>query len=324
MISVLLIAVIILLYSFQTLFCRLYNNCYPGRSATAPFVYNVFYGVFVSLATLVITSFRFSPSPSTVMYGLMNSVVLFMYNIMLIKATETGSYAIANLSLLAGGILLPLAQSVIVYRIPLNALQYAGVIIMLVSFGFLNADGLLPGKKEKAAQPKKRTLFPLFCALLFLANGSYGALLNAQQEAMKPAEAIVETAETEEAAEITEADSERGEMIILTFLPTAFMGMAVVAVKNKRETFAQFRQTKKSALHLFACCASAAMAINLLVYVMKFVNVPVLYTVENGGVLVVSVLYATVLFKEKITPFKAVGLTLALISLILLGAATAG
>ena len=45
--------------------------------------------------------------------------------------------------------------------------------------------------------------------------------------------------------------------------------------------------------------------------------------VENGGVLVFSVLYATWLFKEKITPFKAVGLLLALAALVLLGAATA-
>ena len=45
---------------------------------------------------------------------------------------------------------------------------------------------------------------------------------------------------------------------------------------------------------------------------------PVLYTVENGGVLVLSVMFAVFLFKEKITPFKAVGLLLALSSLVML------
>jgi len=321
MISVLLILLMIVLYSFQTLFCRLYNNVYPGREDTAPFVYNVFYGVFVSAVTLIIERFQFSASPETVLYGLLNSVVLFTYNIMLIKATGTGSYAIANLSLLAGGILLPLAQSVIIYKVPLNFLQYTGVAVMLVSFLFLNADGLFGAKKEKSPEKKKRSLFPLFCALLFLANGAYGALFNAQQSEVKLNAAQEAGAAVQEFE--SEYDTERGEMIILTFLPTAVMGLCTVAAKNGRNTLSQFRQTKKSALYLLACCASAALAINLLVYVMTLVNVPVLYTVENGGVLIFSGIYATWLFKEKITPFKAAGLLLALISLVLLGAATA-
>ena len=53
-------------------------------------------------------------------------------------------------------------------------------------------------------------------------------------------------------------------------------------------------------------------------YVMQLVNVPVLYTVENGGVLVLSVVFAVFFFREKITPFKAVGLLLALSSLVML------
>ncbi|MBQ5770534.1 MAG: hypothetical protein IIW08_05095 [Clostridia bacterium] len=322
MLSVLLIAFMILLYSFQTLFCRLYNDVYPGREETAPFVYNVFYGVFVSVVTLAMEGFHISASPETVLYGLLNSVVLFTYNIMVIKATGAGSYAIANLSLLAGGILIPLAQSVVFYRVPLNFMQYAGVVIMLLSFLFLNADGLFTGKKDKAEKkPKKRSLFPVFCALLFLANGAYGSLFNAQQESMKINAAQSAGVSVQEFD--GEYDTERGEMIILTFLPTAVMGLCLVGAQNGRNTLSQFRQTKKSALYLFLCCASAALAINLLVYVMTLVNVPVLYTVENGGVLVLSVLYATWLFKEKITPFKAVGLLLALVSLVLLGAATA-
>lgn len=332
MLSIVLIVLIVLLYSFQTLFCRLYNDRYPGRKDTAPFVYNVFYGVFVTLVTLALNGFSFRPSLPTVLYGLLNSLALFLYNYTLIKATESGSYAIANLSLLAGGILIPLAQSVIVFKQPLNTLQYLGVGIMLAAFGFLNADGLLPGKKS-AGQMKKRSLFPLFCAFLFLANGAYGAFFNAQQEAMKPAghapaaseiasAAASDVRTAPEASEAPAYDTERSEMIVLTFLPTAALGFALVAAKNKRETLRQFMLPRRAALYLLICCASAAIAVNLLVYVMRFVSVPVLYTVDNGGVLVMSVLYATFLFKEKLTPNKCAGLALALISLILLGAAT--
>ena len=49
----------------------------------------------------------------------------------------------------------------------------------------------------------------------------------------------------------------------------------------------------------------------------------VLFTVENGGVLIMSALYATFLFKEKLTAPKIIGLVIAVISMALLGYATA-
>lgn len=288
----------IVLYACQTLFCRLYNQRYPGEESTSPFVYNVIYGVFVSVVTFAVGKGRFAPSTATVLLGLLNGAVLFGYNLSLIKATAGGSYAVANLCLLAGGILIPLFQSVIVYHVPLNALQYAGVAVMLAAFLFLNLDGIVGGKKEAKAKTAASRLFPLFCALLFLFNGLYGALLNAQQEAT--------------------GNTQREEMIIVTFLFTALLGFAMLLAKRGRGRLAAFRQTKGSALCMLLCCISAAAALNLLMYVMQLVNVPVLYTVENGGVLVLSVVFAVFLFKEKITPFKAVGLLLALSSLVML------
>lgn len=298
MTSTLLIALMIVLYACQTLFCRLYNQRYPGEESTSPFVYNVIYGVFVSVVTFAMGKGRFAPSTATVLLGFLNGAVLFGYNLSLIKATAGGSYAVANLCLLAGGILIPLFQSVIVYHVPLNALQYAGVAVMLAAFLFLNLDGIIGGKKEAKAKTAASRLFPLFCALLFLFNGLYGALLNAQQEAT--------------------GNTQREEMIIVTFLFTALLGFAMLLAKRGRGSLAAFRQTKGSALCMLLCCISAAAALNLLMYVMQLVNVPVLYTVENGGVLVLSVVFAVFLFKEKITPFKAVGLLLALSSLVML------
>ena len=298
MTSTLLIALMIVLYACQTLFCRLYNQRYPGEESTSPFVYNVIYGVFVSVVTFAVGKGRFAPSTATVLLGLLNGAVLFGYNLSLIKATAGGSYAVANLCLLAGGILIPLFQSVIVYHVPLNTLQYAGVAVMLAAFLFLNLDGIVGGKKEAKAKTAASRLFSLFCALLFLFNGLYGALLNAQQEAT--------------------GNTQREEMIIVTFLFTALLGFAMLLAKRGRGSLAAFRQTKGSALCMLLCCISAAAALNLLMYVMQLVNVPVLYTVENGGVLVLSVVFAVFLFKEKITPFKAVGLLLALSSLVML------
>lgn len=297
MISVLLIALVILLYSFQTLFCRLYNKAYPGREDVSPFVYCAYYGVFVSVATFLFGGCTFSPSWQTVLFGLLNTFALLLYNVMVIKATSTGSYAIANLSLLSGGILIPLLESVLIFSGKLLPIQYIGIFLMLIAFGFLNADGLFTRKGEK--KPKTNRMFYIYCALLFLANGAYGALFNAQQKLLN--------------------EAERTEMIILTFLPSALIGLLIVFSKAKKDTPACFRQTRLSALHLILCCISATAAINLLVYIMSLVDVAVLFTVENGGVLIMSALYAAFLFKEKLTLPKIIGLAIAVVSMVLLG-----
>lgn len=300
MLSVVLIALVIVLYSFQTLFCRLYNNCYPGKEEVSPFVYCAYYGVFVSVATFFFGSCSFSPSWQTVLFGLLNAFALLLYNITLIKATATGSYAIANLSLLSGGILIPLLESVLIFGGVLQPIQYAGIALMLIAFGFLNADGLFAKKGEK--KEKSNRMFYVYCALLLLANGAYGALFNAQQKLLN--------------------EAERTEMIILTFLPSAIIGFIMVLAKEKKNTLACFKQTRLSTLHLILCCISATIAINLLVYIMSLVDVAVLFTVENGGVLIMSALYAAFLFKEKLTLPKIIGLVIAVISMALLGYAT--
>ncbi|MBR3929893.1 MAG: EamA family transporter [Clostridia bacterium] len=300
MLSVILIALVIVLYSFQTLFCRLYNKAYPGREDVSPFVYCAYYGVFVSVATFFFGGCTFSPSWQTVLFGLLNTFALLLYNITLIKATATGSYAIANLSLLSGGILIPLLESVLIFDGVLSPIQYAGIFLMLIAFGFLNADGFF--KKKGEAKEKTGKMFYVYCALLLLANGAYGAFFNAQQKLLN--------------------EAERTEMIILTFLPSAAIGFLMVMAKAKKSTLACFKQTRLSALHLLLCCISATVAINLLVYIMSLVDIAVLFTVENGGVLIMSALYAVILFKEKITLNKIIGLVIAVISMALLGYAT--
>ena len=75
MLSMLLIALVIVLYSFQTLFCRLYNKAYPGSEDVSPFVYCVYYGVFVSVATFLFGGCKFDPSWQTVLFGLLNALV---------------------------------------------------------------------------------------------------------------------------------------------------------------------------------------------------------------------------------------------------------
>ena len=133
-ISVLLIAGIILLYSFQTLFCTLYNHRYPGKAECAAPAFCAMEGVFITLITWALNGFRFHASPPTLLFGCLNGLVLLGYNSSLMAAGKRGSYAFFNMALQYGAILSPLVYSAVFLREGTTALQWAGVGLMLIAF----------------------------------------------------------------------------------------------------------------------------------------------------------------------------------------------
>ena len=105
---VLLLAVLALLHSFQTLFCTLYTSRYAGRSELASPVFCVLQSVVIALFTWVCSGFVTEAAPLTIVFGVLNALMLYGFNTSLIKAGSLGSYAFLNMMLLFGGLLVPL------------------------------------------------------------------------------------------------------------------------------------------------------------------------------------------------------------------------
>ncbi|MBO5669646.1 MAG: EamA family transporter, partial [Candidatus Methanomethylophilaceae archaeon] len=63
---------------------------------------------------------------------------------------------------------------------------------------------------------------------------------------------------------------------------------------------------------------SAAAAANLLLYNLTQMSSSILYTIDNGAVLVLSILYSLVLFREKPTGEQVVGMGIAVLSIVLI------
>lgn len=290
--SNLLIALLVLLYTCQSGFCNLYQRHYPGEKAYSSQVYSVCYGMIVAMATLLFARFSFAPSLATVLLGIFNGVVLVLYNLFLIQASANGPFSIVMLFNIAGGILVPMAWSILVDGTKLSVLQYIAIGVMLVSFVFLTREDK---KEEETAKPK----FFLYCMLLFLVNGSYGTLLNIQKNLA--------------------GDGESAEMIVVTFGASAVLAMVLLLTQAGKKALTGFRQNGKSALFMLLASLSAAAAVNTLMYAMGLMNVAVLYAMDHGGVLMVSVLWSAVLLKEKLGRNKIIGLILAAIAIFGLG-----
>lgn len=287
-----LVLLLILLYSFQSGFANMFQRSYPGDKRYASQVYSVFYGLIVSAATLVFAGFSFHPSVTTVILGVINGAILVTYNSMLIRASASGPFSVVMIFNLSGGILIPMVWSIVVDRLPLSPLQYAAIALMLVSFVFLNRED----KKTPVSAG-----FLMYTLLLGLANGIYGTLLNVQKNLLN--------------------ESENAEMIVCTFLSSAVFAFVLLLLQAGREALPGFRQNVRSALYVTAASVSAAAAVNLLMHALGLVNVAVLYAMDNGGVLLVSVLWSTVILKEKLGKPKLIGLILAVIAIFTLGIA---
>ncbi|MGN0764349.1 MAG: hypothetical protein ACI4MK_13210, partial [Aristaeellaceae bacterium] len=71
-------------------------------------------------------------------------------------------------------------------------------------------------------------------------------------------------------------------------------------------------------LYVILACVSATAAVNLMLYILTLMDSSILYTIDSGAVLVLSMLYALLLFREKPSRVQAVGMAAAVASIVLI------
>lgn len=285
--SNLLVAVLVLLYTFQSAFCNLYAKHYPGKKAHSSAVYSVLYGLIVAAGTFVFAKFALHPSTLTLVLGILNGAALVTYNTLLIKAAALGPFSVTMIFNLSGGILIPLFWSALHDGESLSPWQYAAIAVMLLSFVLLNLEEKKDGERARVSLP-----FILTVTLLGCVNGLYGTFMNT--------------------VERTFDGAENADMIIVTFFSSAVLALLLLLIRAKGESLPAFRQTPRSAFFALSASVCACAAINLLMHALSLINVAVLYTLNNGGVLIVSVLWSVAVLREKLGRTKAVGLVLAI------------
>lgn len=285
----LLLAVLVVLYTFQSYFCKLFTTvCKGGESSTS--VFNAIFGCVIGLVTLCVYGFRFQPSPATWGLGIANAVLLFVYNASLIGSAKRGSYAFLNIVSLFGSILIPMLSSTILFGDVLGGWQIFAVCLMLLSFVIMNAGGVsLRGTSG---------MYYVFCILLFCANGLFSAVLDVQQRLLN--------------------GQERGEMVMISYLGTMILSIAYLAVTRKKEFVSSFCVGGKAFLFAVGSGTVAVVAVNLLLYLLNRIPATVLYSINNGGVLLLSVLFAAVFLREKLSIGQKIGILTSVVSIVIL------
>lgn len=295
MVDILLILFMALCHALQTLFSRLFNRDCQCDAKASPLVFAVLFGGAIGLFTFASGGFAFAPSALTVWLGLCNAAVLLLFNLSQISAAARGSYAVMTISMLFGGILIPMIVSAVKLGQTLGILQIAAVLLMLAAFVFLNAKGI-NGKKNQRG-------FWISCLLLGISNGAYGAVNTLQANLL--------------------AGGERTEMILISYLGSAVLAFILLAVQCRRDVFRVFCVGKRSGLWGLCCFAIATLAVNLMLFVLSRCNTTVATTLDNGGVLIFSAIFAMVIFHERQNKLQWIGLLCALTSIVMLSIAGA-
>ncbi len=289
-----IIALVILLYTLQSLFTRLYTDHYPGDKGLTTPVFAVVCGLIVTAVSFIFSGFSFSCGWLTVLLGIINAAILYGYDAFIIKASATGPYSILMTFSLTGGIVVPAIVSWLFFNVPFSWVQ---LISILIIFGAVLMISKKEGEEENKEEHKKhRTFFLIICTLLGLANGLYGVLLNTQQELTGVAE--------------------KEEMVVVTFMGAALISLIQIIVKEKKNTIAAFRQTKHSLIYLLLTALVSALAINALVIALEGANATLVYTFDNAGVLLLSAIASAILFKEKLSKLNIIGCIIMSIGLI--------
>ncbi len=288
--AVALIVCGVICYTGQSFFNKLYSISYTGPAVAATPVFATIYGFFTGLVTLAYNGFQFQASSMTLWLGLANGVVLFLFNLCAINAARSGPYAFQSLMCLSGDILVPLFFSVLWWRDKLPALKIVGIAVMLLSFVLFNRNGF-------QFEGAKKGYF-LWVMALFAVNGVYGVLIDSQQRLL--------------------LQTERNEMIITTFVVSAIVSLIYLLAVQGKLFVGAFSMPKKTWAFAFGSSIFAAAAVNLLMISLANVQTSILYSVENGGVLIMSTLLSAVVLKEKLNRNMIIGIAVAVVSLVLL------
>lgn len=283
---IMIFVLMVMLYSFQSLFLKYYNMSRGGRGEMQ---FSVVYGAVAGICTLAVNGFSYAPSTATLAIGLINALMLLTYNISMSRAGALGSYAFMMICLLSGGILVPMVYDALYWGTSFTPVQLIAVAFMIAAFVVMNLDGF---------REKKSGRYLIWTIILFAANGAYGVLMNLQQRLTNYAQ--------------------HSEMIITSFLGMSVITVILALAKSPKSFVNDLRMSAKSAIFMLASAVSATVAVNLFMYSMQRVDLTVLNVINNGGVLVVSAIFAFVLFGEKPAVRTIIGIATACVSIVML------
>lgn len=280
---VFLVVLVVLLYTFQSIFCKGYNENYSGEEALTTLTFTTATSLFIALVAFAFNGFVYKFDVTTFILGVANAAAFALYNKFFIAASTKGPYSVLMVFNLSGAIVVPTIINIF-FDIKISPVQWLALVLVV---------GAIYMVSRKKNEQKASKGFWGSSIGIFLANGAYGTLLSVQQTFSERAGNPVGTG--------------RGEMLITTFGVLGVFMIAKGLITYKKGYISKFKQNKKSGIYLLLSMIVMASATCLLSYLLTRMNATVLFTCDNSGVLLCSVAYSLLVYKEKMSALNIVG-----------------
>ncbi len=286
-------AVIIALYTGQNFFCKQFSLNYKGEATNATPVLTVFGGIIVSIVSFFFSGMKFDAGIITVLLGALNALALYGYNYFLLKASLSGPYSVLIVFTILGGIAMPSLAKWIAFGEIMSGPAICFLLLIVLSVYLMS---IKPHNESSDNKNGVSFKFILYSVCLAICNGVYGTILPFQQEFA--------------------GESEKEELIIITFLFGAILSLVSMLIK-RTDLVKAFSVSKKGLRDVLFYAFCAAFAVNSLIIILLLdIDTGVIYTVQNAGVMLLSVALSMIFFKEKLTKTNALGCILMSASLV--------
>ena len=257
----------------------------------------VFSAVCAVVATIVLTIWGGISSTSifTLILGVIFGLITATQYVFNLKALETGPLSYTQV-IISFSTIIPTLSGVLFFGETIELIQVFGIILILISL-LLSID--------KSKNNKKSSFKWLaYCMIAFVCTGLIGVMQKVHQK--------------------SQFASELNSFLVIAFLISFLFASTVSLVICKREnSFIIFdNKSKKSKLFILLCmlCCGIFIAVNnkLNLYLSGVIDSAIFFPIVNGGGLVLATLASLVLFKEKLSVKRWLGVVLGIISVILL------
>ena len=231
-------------------------------------------------------------------YAIGYACIFFVSTLCCYKAYEIGP--VTGVALFSNaGLVITVFYGVLIFDEPFGKLGITGVACMCIALVLLSFPDAFKAT-QSTAKKRYNKLWILLGLLIMLANSTGALLLKSRQ-------------------------TKAGGMDAFAFMSLCYVciflvsAMTYVGVARKQKQIGRdFKMLKTQAGALMLQSTGNAGTNMLATYLSTRVNSAVLYPVQLGGGFVLTVLFGFFLFKEKVTPYKVLGLILGVSAIVLL------
>ncbi len=258
-----------------------------GSGMETSLLYTAATGAAAALIFLVISGSRVKLTPFSLLCAVGIAALCLGYNLLGFRIFSLGSYAVFNLFLMAGGMILPFLYGML-FLGDADAMSAAAVVCrsagVLILVGAMALTGLA-GKEGGGHDAKKRGLFFALCAAVFCMNGFVSILSKLHQ--------IADFAETVDG----------NSFVFLTNLLSGIGSGAALLIlmkKGRKPALAEGYAVRTFLLTAGFCALCSGLSYLLQLFVAASpLPASVQYPMLTGGSIVLSALAGRVLFGEK-------------------------